>query len=124
MVGRVNEIVKKTHETWVKFFVDKPYFLTPPVFPPKSSIQDTSIDGKGKGILGLDSPVLEQKLIEDIPLAVSPVHNVEKPVYYTEVVHDKKDTPKHNILDVEVIDIDIDNKQLEDIEPLVTNVHT
>lgn len=106
MVGRVNEIVKETHEAWVKFFVDKLDFFTPPVFAPKFGIQDTSVDGKRKSILGLDSPVLEQNLIEDIPLTVSSVHNVEKLVVNIEDVHDKRDTLKQNILDVEVIDVD------------------
>lgn len=50
MVGRANEIVKETHEDWVKFFVDKPGFFTSPDILPKSDILDILVDAKGKGI--------------------------------------------------------------------------
>lgn len=50
MVGRVNEIVKETHEAWVKFFVDNLGFLTSPKVLPKSDILDIPVDARGKGI--------------------------------------------------------------------------
>lgn len=77
MVGKVHEIVKETHEAWVNFFVDKPSFFTSPDIPPKSDIPDISVDAKGKGILGENPEVLEQKITKDIPLAVTHVQDVE-----------------------------------------------
>lgn len=75
----------------------------------------------GKGKLGLDSPVLDQKTIEDIPPVASPLHNVEIQVDNT--IQNKQGTPEQKSLVVEVIDVD--NKKDEDIRgPSETTVHT
>lgn len=76
-VGKVNEIVIETPEAWVKLFVDKSSFFTSLDTPPKSDIPDIPVDAKGKGILGEDPQVLEQKITEDIPPTVTHVQDVE-----------------------------------------------
>lgn len=95
MVGKVNEIVKETHEAWVNFLVDKPGFFTSPDIPPKSDIPNIPVDAKGKGILGGDPPVLERKTSKDIPPAVTLVQDVE--------INKLVDNP--SIIDVDTVEV-------------------
>lgn len=86
MVGRVNEIVKETCEAWEKLFVDKQRFFTFLEVPQKSNTPDIPVDDKGKGILGMDTSVLDHKLTKDISLVEPLVPNIEIPVDKIETI--------------------------------------
>lgn len=78
MVGRVNEIVKETNEAWVQLFFDNHGFFTSPDIPPKFDIPEILVNARGKGILGEDPLILDEKITEDIPLALTNVQYIEE----------------------------------------------
>lgn len=55
MLGRVNKIIKETQKAWVKFLGENRGFFTSSAT--KIDTVDTSVEGKGKGIMGTSPSV-------------------------------------------------------------------
>lgn len=60
MLGRVNEVVNETSKGWKKFFQKNPNFLTSQEEFEKATSPTILDKSKGKGILGISTPILTQ----------------------------------------------------------------
>lgn len=66
MLGRMNEIIKETQKTWIKFLGENRGFFTS--LETKIDTVDTPVEGKGKEIMGTPPSILKNiKILEIEP---------------------------------------------------------
>lgn len=108
MLGRMNEVIKETQKAWIKFLGEHRGFFTSP--ETKKKIVDTSIEGKGKGVMGTPSTILKKiKIVEIDPLVITNVQtHIETLIITNNIVLDT------NIEETCPLDI---NVQVEDTVP-------